>query len=526
MAGLGEVLACRLAAEDERSRRQRQMFEEQRQWLLSQIMSLPREAGRQQPKQPQQEQRRRQQSQQPKPSSHDAREARRGAGVCVEERLLEYGRQKADRLEKARMAREEEKEMAERVSLRAAEIKPQRCTRAPMPISAEELSRKRAERHGRLVEESAAELSFQPRISVESARLAKERKAKEHIEGMPVVESLLYRKAVADERMQRKRAESNVRRASPMITAKAKQMALPFTAAERLYLHAKERHIEEKDMEERLHDAIEDNLECVFHPSISEMAEKLQRKPGRHAYEDLYEYGVLQQQQRRHAASQEGVDFHPSIDRVSEIIATRMNESTTDRLLKPRETKRAATPPPKVQLRREDLDQRFTQLYMESGVRAARRRSLSIGQQEAGPECTFAPRINRSRVSNGSLAELPLDVRMRLWQERRNQKLKAARREAEEKEEEEAACPGAAAVATAPVTPSSRVAASLMERADTCRPQELIGDCAALGIEPHMHSNSDVAPTPVRSIEHRNTLLHALQALEDAERVSQYIMVD
>ncbi|EKG06708.1 hypothetical protein TCSYLVIO_002180 [Trypanosoma cruzi] len=513
MTELGDVLTCRLVVEDERMRRQREVFEEQRQWLLSKLVSVSHDDGG---GDDERDGTRPEKRREKRPLR--SRSSRCTVGVPVEERLLEYGRQRDERVERARRIRQEEAEMAEAKLLERAEPRTQRGTRAISSSTSETLTRRRAQRYERLMEESTAELNFHPRISIESARLARERRVKENIADLSVQEALLRRKAVADEQLERKRNEMHAIRAAPMITKKAKKLLLPYTAVERLYLHAKEKQSEERDTRERLQELVEENTEFPFHPSISEMAEKLHRRPGRHAYEDLYEHGLQQQQQRRLVTSEEDAEFHPNINRVSELIAARMNESTTERLLKPRQANCEETAPRKLLLCRKDLDRRFDQLYMDGGKRAARRRSFSEGERELGPECTFAPKINGSRTSADGVSGLPLDVRMHLWQERKKQRLMLIRREAEKMEEEEA-------VAAMPIA-FRRGTQPLMERSSTCRPMSVLNGSTTLAQESHSAKTGIKAPTSVGSVADEETILKALQALENAERVSQYIMRD
>ncbi|EKF38361.1 hypothetical protein MOQ_001433 [Trypanosoma cruzi marinkellei] len=511
MTELGDVLTCRLVVEDERMRRQREAFEEQRQWLLSKLVSVCHDDGGGDDEKDEKRPEKRREKRRLR-----SRSSRCTVGVPVEERLLEYGRQRDERVEEARRIRQEEAEMAEAKLLERAEPRAQRGTRALSPSTAETLARRRAERYERLMEESTAELNFHPRISIESARLARERRLKENIADLSLPEALLRRKAMTDEQMERKRNEMHAIRAAPMITKKAKQLPLPYTAVERLYLHAKEKQSDKRDTRERLQEVIEENMEFPFHPSISERAERLQRKPGRHVYEDLYEHGLKQQQERLLVTSEEGSEFHPNINRVSELIAARMNESTTDRLLKPRQVKSEEAAPRKLLLCRKDLDRRFDQLYMDGGKRAERRRSLSEEEQELGPECTFAPKINESRMSADGVPGLPLDVRMHLWQERKKQRLMLIRREAEKMEEEEA-------VAAVPIS-FRHGTQPFMERSSTCRPTAVLNDSTTLAQESHSAKSGIDAPTSVGSMADEETILKALQALENAERVSQYIM--
>ncbi|ORC86211.1 uncharacterized protein TM35_000302510 [Trypanosoma theileri] len=542
MTDLGEVLASRLALQDERSRRQRQLFEDHRRWLISELVSLSpnnnnvsnsddNDVNRKRPKEQEKGQM----------SSQYVRGTKHGSSVPVEDRLMEYGRQRLERLQKARQTHQEEEELEEQKILQAAESHLHKRTHVPLSVSAEELSRIRARRHERIIEQSVGELNFHPRISIESARLAHERKVRENTEAMPIAETLLYRKASADERLEKKRSESNTIRASPMITRKAKEMKLPYTAAERLYLHAKERQIEEKAMEGKLHDIVEENLEMTFHPLISEKAEKLQRKPGRRAYNDLYDHGVQQQRQKSLISNEKDkVCFKPSINRVSEMIATQMNESTTERLLKPRQVKRAATPSPQVHMRSEDLNRRFGHLYLDGIARSARQRNLLLQQQqqqesELHSECTFAPKINRSRVRSNSAVTLPLDVRMRLWQERRDQRLRTARKEKEEEEEENES--GRIGVSTTTTT-TRRTVPSINEKSSALfNSASLTATPTRRAMSGYDHSNSFLIESKTRPNmtslsnstqlgEHQDTIFKALQALENAERVSQYIMMD
>ncbi|RNF03904.1 uncharacterized protein Tco025E_08059 [Trypanosoma conorhini] len=513
MTELGEVLACRLGAEDERLRRQHEVFEEQRQWLLAKLVAVSRSGaggGETDETLPERRQER------GPLLSHSSRSV---GGVPVEDRLLEYGRRRDERMERARRARQEEAELAERKLLERAEPSTRSGTHATLSSGAEEAARRRAAKYERLVEESTAELSFHPRISVESARLAQERRAKENMGALSVPEALLRRQAIADAKLERKRAELNAMRAAPMITKKAKRLSLPCTAAERLYLHARERQSEEREVGARLRELSEESLEFSFHPSISEKAEQLHRKPGRRAYEDLYEHGMQRQGRRRLESPEASAEFRPSINRVSELIAARMSESTTERLLKPRRATRNETPPAKLRLRREDLDRRFDQLYMDGGARTTRRRSFSEGEQQLGAECTFAPKINRGRIPADGVSGLPLNVRMQLWQERKNQRLLLSRREAEKMEAEEyAGVPAASRQRTRPP----------MERGIRCTPAVALRDAAALSLGPHAADGGGAVPGTALAgpVEHEETIQKALQALENAQRVSQYIMLD
>ncbi|ESL07051.1 hypothetical protein TRSC58_05266 [Trypanosoma rangeli SC58] len=307
MTELGEVLACRLVAEDERLRRQHKVFEEQRRWLLARLVSVSRSGGGSDGGEKDEVGPERRQEIRPL-QSHSSR---RAGSVLVEDRLLEYGRRRDERVERARRARQEAVEMAEKKLLERVEPLTRSGTRVALSSSAEAVARRRAERHERLVEESIAELSFHPRISTESARLAQERRLKENTEALSVAEVLLRRQAMTDAQLERKRAELNTIRAAPMITKKAKTLSLPYTASERLYLHAKERQDEDKEVRERLHEMSEENLDFLFHPSISEKAEQLHRKSGRQVYEDLYEHGMQQQHQRRLESSEASAEFRP-----------------------------------------------------------------------------------------------------------------------------------------------------------------------------------------------------------------------
>ncbi|KAH9600144.1 hypothetical protein LSM04_004106 [Trypanosoma melophagium] len=539
MTGLGEILASRLALQDERSRLQRQLFEDHRRWLISELVSLSPNKNNSSHNENDDALKKRslQEREKSQMSSQNVRGIKHGSSVPVQDRLMEYGRQRLERMQKARQIRQEEEESEEQKILKASEAHLHKRTYVPLAVNTEELSRIRARRHERITEQSVGELNFHPRISVESARLAHERKVRENTEAMPIADTLLYRKASADGRLETKRSESNIIRASPMITRKAKKMKLPYTAAERLYLHAKERQSEEKAMEEKLHDIIEENLELTFHPLISEKADKLQRKPGRRAYDDLYEHGLEQQRQKRLTSNEDNKDcFKPSINRVSDLIATQMNESTTERLLKPRQVKRAATPSPQVQMRSEYIDRRFGHLYLDGVARSARQRNLLLRQQqmdsELHSEYTFAPKINRNCVSSSSAVTLPLDVRMRLWQERRDQRLNAARKvKEEEKREIEFGGIGASTTSrhrvpsvskkfsatfntTSPTSTPTRRATSGYDRSDSFL------------IECKTRPNMTALSSSTQLGEHQDTILKALQALENAERVSQYIMID
>ncbi|RNF02899.1 hypothetical protein TraAM80_06102 [Trypanosoma rangeli] len=513
MTELGEVLACRLVAEDERLRRQHKVFEEQRQWLLARLVSVSHSGGGSVGSEKDEVGSERRQERRPLQSHSSCCTG----GVPVEDRLLEYGRRRDERVERARRTRQEAAEMADRKLLERAEPSTRSGTRAALSSSAQAVALRRAARHERLVEESIAELNFHPRISIESARLAQERRVKENTESLSVSEVLLRRQAMTDAQLERKRAELNAIRAAPMITKKAKTLSLPYTASERLYLHAKERQDEDKEVRERLHEMNEKNLDYSFHPSISEKAEQLHRKPGRRAYEDLYEHGMQQQHQRRLETSEANADFRPNINRVSKLIEARMCESTTERLLKPRQTKRAETPSARLRLRREDLDRRFEQLYVDGGARVRRRRSFSEGEHELEPECTFAPKINRGRIPADGVSGLPLDVRMHLWQERKNQKLMLIRLEAQKMEEEE--------YRGMPISPWQGDRFQT-ERDIRCRPRVASGDATAPTRESHSSSCRGAATAAARPVGHEETMLKALQALEHAERVSQYIMID
>ncbi|EAN84710.1 hypothetical protein, conserved [Trypanosoma cruzi] len=107
---------------------------------------------------------------------------------------------------------------------------------------------------------------------------------------------------------------------------------------------------------------------------------------------------------------------------------------------------------------------------------------------------------------------------MHLWQERKKQRLMLIRREAEKMEEEEA-------VAAMPIA-FRHGTQSLMERSSTCRPMSVLNGSTTLAQESHSAKGGIKAPTSVGSMADEETILKALQALENAERVSQYIMRD
>ncbi|ESL08099.1 hypothetical protein TRSC58_04204 [Trypanosoma rangeli SC58] len=120
-------------------------------------------------------------------------------------------------------------------------------------------------------------------------------------------------------------------------------------------------------------------------------------------------------------------------------------------------------------------------------------------------------------MSADGISGLPLDMRMHLWQERKKQKLMLIRREAQKMEEEE--------YRGVPISPRQRVQ-FLTERGIRCGPTVASGDATAPVRESHSSSGGGAAAAAARPVGHEETMLKALQALEHAERVSQYIMID
>eukprot|EP00796_Vickermania_ingenoplastis_P004331 gene4331-3145_t len=239
----------------------------------------------------------------------------------VELRLLSMGQLYKERQQKAQQQFEAQREAEEAEAMRSwrecvprprpSGLSPRCSTPTPKP-------------------EPAPAPSGQPRVCRRSSVLAEKRRAAEGLDGLSAADALLERQRRADHRLESLRRKEEARYSFiPRVTRRAKAVELPLSAAERLYEHAKERALEFAALA-----AGASTDTPVFKPAISERAAKLVRRAG---HSERVEGRAL-----RPSHQDPSCTFRPRVNAASAAIAASLGETTADRLLRPRRSKRCS----------------------------------------------------------------------------------------------------------------------------------------------------------------------------------------
>lgn len=327
--------------------------------------------------------------------------------IPVEARLLDYGRQYANRMKEKRAQKTEAGLLQEYLATRRPGPAVQKTFSRSSAVERMELEKNRAARSAANQQSLRAELrrecTHRPVVSSRSASLAKKRKEKENVAHLSTVEALYARlsKPLSNRQEQDGRQvppESH----RPVISRYAQGLHLSAAAPERLYKLAKERREVVANAQQQL---LRDISNQKHTPTISAKAAAMKRCEGHSAHEALYARALEWERARAEASAPDTHSFRPTVDPTSAMIASRLRETTTERLTRQGRYALSVAPAPKhvnpVQRARSGSEPRAVSPRLSLSERSAmwllkrdqrltqRRRSQEL---EVTAACTFQPK--------------------------------------------------------------------------------------------------------------------------------------
>lgn len=403
MLELEATLVARLKDHEEKLSKHRSIVDKQRQWLLS---KAPSEAL----------------------ISHEPevpglkRQENAPSFQRVEDRLLAHGEENKKRLESER-----QRALQERLEVEKAAVERDVSKRR---VASGVASKEYAQHRERTLLQQPADVSGKPQISLESERLAAEKRLRENLDGVDIAESLLIRgeqsKENAWKRLQD--AANAIPKPVPCITNKARHLEMNQDVVSRLYAT-------ENNSAESLRDLISRSLE-IGKPTVSKRAKELQRKPGHVVYDDLYSDARRLSEARSRIFEERAKTPPPSatprINAVSDYIASQLPQTSTERLTTPRTAQLINDKPsfkPRIskeserlaQIRKQEEHDIFSALHSDGSRRSAHIQQLAMKSElEAVSQCTFRPSI--SAKAKTKTAE-KLEHRVSQWAQKRQQRL-------------------------------------------------------------------------------------------------------
>ena len=250
------------------------------------------------------------------------------------------------------------------------------------------------------------------------------------------------------ERFQQEQANENH---NPKITAYAATIQHELSAPDRLYQQSFE--AEEKKAA-RLREKLSSTGPSAFSPRITAHAESVTRnRPVEDDLMDRYISGLAAKQEAIHAEQQRSKLNHtPAINPVSDVIATRLQQSTKERLLTTKQkvvyrdpeeepTFAPATNNPASRSSSTDSDAFKEMLRKDEEKRREKiERLREERERKEMADCTFTPRTHHVRGQSPSASQTPLGVweRSSQWVKRRSLRVEDERRQ--KAEEEVAGC--------------------------------------------------------------------------------------
>ena len=474
-----EILAQRLHQHEEKMKVHRQLVQEQRQWLMQSVVGSsqssptrrasaaaastevqPASAAEnpgvpsvtattdRRPSSPRPEKRlapgaSERDAQVNNTEAHEGSTSRQRSGAspaAVVDRLLSQGQQAAQRLAESRLAAQEKKLQEEQRAMQPAELP----RRAVTPSSSLQREIRSQMKKKQILETEFAEVTGTPHISAQSAHLAAKRRALEQRDGIDIGESLLIRdqQSKAEKWLRIQYYASQEVPAKPDITAKASRLVSDRPAADRLYDDAIQRKAEQTLLQNELRTLVDESLELTHQPVITPRAQQLRRKEGHTASIDLYDQAVklraakeTERELVAHHEKEMAKKKAPRIDPVSDMIAGRLPESATERLIKPK-GKKVLTEGPSSELGRHKSEakrraasasssQRLLELHAESYRRKAKKLELAQTAELKEVEgCTFQPVIKKvDRYLAHETVHKDVSERALHWAQRREQRI-------------------------------------------------------------------------------------------------------
>ncbi|KAL7699244.1 hypothetical protein N2W54_004032 [Lotmaria passim] len=307
----------------------------------------------------------------------------------VEERLLQYGRVYAERLLEAQSLRRLETEAAAAAAMKpASPLQPRRLFAATPSFhaTAEVARRHRADRHAAFLSEREAGLTRQPAILPTSRDMAHAVRQREKLEGLSVAERLQSQQKTHDTRMEEKRREEAARLPfKPAVSTHTKRLKVSAPVVERLYVpRTATTSIDSRRSGTVLANVTNRHGTTAANKPASASATTYQR-----LYYDAVTRRTQSEIQDKLTQVRSGTAFRPTINPVSDLIASQSNDTAQARLL------RAKAPPD--------------------------------ATRHVNPEETFAPRINPVAAASTTIAHpshTSLSTRSEMWLRRRRAHLR------------------------------------------------------------------------------------------------------
>lgn len=471
MADLDAVIAARIKQHEEKMQRHRQIVDEQRRWLLQRAHELPVH-------QPQAQSI----TQVPSSTAHSAfadhshttdlahghpaanttlssaAQNKNALSENVVDRLMKYGNDLRRRKEAEQFRMEEARKAQDETACKP--VAPTRSTlSATRPRSASPTVSRR--RHDIQLED---QYSGKPQISLRSEVLAKQRRVRESTENLPVEDALLRRAEKVDEekwhRMQQQEAVQNPGR--PQVTEKAAALRREGDVSTRLY-ESRASHASSLNVSElrNLVSEIVDEETISARPTITPLAQALGRREGHTAHDDLYEHAEVRRQYLAAQALKSSAELRskPSINPVSDIIAASLQQSSFERLTKPKSQPPSPAPAtfkPKLSQRSAQLSKhrptvgsRTEELYQDAYRRNAAREKIERDREvEEASSLSFTPTTNVNHSANSSFSQESFQERSKRWDQRRQLRQEEGLRKLVEDEMKE--CTFAPVIASGP----------------------------------------------------------------------------
>lgn len=314
-----------------------------------------------------------------------------------------------------------------------------------------------------------------PDINSRSQRLAAQKKEKEGLAGLSHVEAMLERdrlaKLAAWEKSQRELEQIS----NPQITVFAAALQREGSAGDRLYaasFEAEERRLQ------RMRETIDSDLRRSFSPRISRLAATTGQRGGLPVEERLsmrHQEAMIQREESvKLEVERERTIHQPSINPVSDAIASRLPLSAKERLVQPR--RRHVDPSSDADGHQSPSVSRGSNISRSSSVSSAlsstvvdrleamatyeerREEHIQRLKQEKAEremeECTFAPNTNRNSTAKTSVSQQSVIERNSQWNQKRQMKIEEQRRL--NSEQELGKCTFAPAVPKAGLTPTAQ----------------------------------------------------------------------
>lgn len=271
-------------------------------------------------------------------------------------------------------------------------------------------------------------------MSAQGLKLAQKNREREGVSSLPIQDALIARGEAS--KVDRLALEMMIDQHQfphhPSITKLATTKGGEEPVSDRLYQDSRERLARKK--EEQLRKMLDSEIDTnPYAPKITTAAQALRRKAGHDVSSDLFSLAVM----RQSISGRAEPDHRPTINPISDAIASRLPETARERIQRPRTTATPERPTFSPAIgrnsrtlsarRKSAIEGRSWFDYQASGeeLKQAKLEELRhLLELSEAKQCTFAPQINTRAARS---AESTFDQRAERWKNRRDIRVQNAR---------------------------------------------------------------------------------------------------